>query len=72
MLDLEERGKGKENPYHVNCGGIYLSKKKKKTKNTANELSFPVLSVLYTVSWLIYPHNIVSMGQYTASSQHII
>ena len=32
MLDLEERGKGKENPYHVNCGGIYLSKKKKKQK----------------------------------------
>ena len=27
MLDLEERGKGKENPYHVNGRGIYLSKK---------------------------------------------
>lgn len=69
MLDLLERGKGKENPYHVNGRGIYLSKKK---KNTANELSFPVLSVLYTVSWLIYPHNIVSMGQCTASSKYII
>lgn len=68
MLDLLERGKGKENPYHVNGRGIYLSKK----KNTANELSFPVLSVLYTVSWLIYPHNIVSMGQCTASSKYII
>ena len=45
---------------------------KNKTKNTANELSFPVLSVLYTVSWLIYPYNIVSMGQGTASSKYII
>ena len=69
MLDLLERGKGKDNPYHVNGIGIYLSKKK---KNTANELSFPVLSVLYTLSWLIYPHNIVSMRQCTASSKYII
>lgn len=30
MLDSEERGKEKENPYHVNDRGIYLSKKKKK------------------------------------------
>ena len=45
---------------------------KKKKKKTANELSFPVLSVLYTVNWLIYLHNIVSMGQCTVSSKHII
>ena len=70
MPDSEERGKEKENPYHVNDRGIYLSKKTK--KNTANELSFPVLSVLYTVNWLIYLHNIVSMGQCTVSSKHII
>ena len=70
MPDSEERGKEKENPYHVNDRGIYLSKKKK--KNTANELSFLVLSVLYTVNWLIYLHNIVSMGQCTVSSKHII